>query len=176
MDYFYRFFHQASQKMRGLYLAVALEPSSVLLGLSKQIREEHGFMPMDMAIPPRQKDAFHTTIAFFSSGLTDDEVNKLRQTFENREVELTITGHGKAVKDDNQALYFSLDADTVNRLRDEVRNLGLDFAKTDPHITFGVHVDTRKDAHGVPKGKQVELEPFPVKGKVKLKLGTSVIF
>lgn len=176
MDKLFNFFNKRTSTLKGSYLAVVVDTNSLLKTLSKKLREEGGFLPMEMAIPPRERDVFHSTIAFFMSGLTDDDIEKLRNAFSGREIELTVTGHGKAVKEANQAMYFSLEPKPIDSLRDELVDMGLSFNKTDPHITFGVHVETRKDAHGVPKQKQIDLEPFSVTGKVHLKVGLNTIF
>jgi hypothetical protein len=162
--------------MRGCYLAVVLEPNKQLLALSKQLREQHGFLPMHLANPPRGRDVFHATIAFFRDGIDGEQLEKLRQKFEGLGVNLELTGHGKAVKGDDQALYFSLSPDKVEALRREIKDLGISFMATDPHITFGVHTETGKDAHGVPKLPQVQLEEMELAGTVHLKQGQSTLF
>jgi len=177
MDVLFNFFNkQSSEKVKGCYLAITLDPNEFIKKLSRKIREEHGFLPMEMAVPPRAKDALHTTAAFFMSGITEEQIELLKKTFKDKIVSVTIDGHGRAEKDASQALYFSVEPGPILEIREKLTNLGFDFRATDPHITFGVHSETRKDVHGVPKQTQIQLDPFTVNGKINLKLGMTELF
>lgn len=176
MDQFFAFFNKEASLLKGCYLAVVLEPHKELLALSNQLREQHGFLPMYLANPPRAKDSFHATIAFFREGIDGEQLEQLRQKFEGMEVSLELIGHGKAVKGDDQALYFSVNPEQVEAIRREIKNLGIPFMATDPHITFGVHTDTRKDAHGVAKLPQARLDSVELRGAIHLKQGQSTLF
>ena len=176
MDQFFAFFNKQASTLKGCYLAVVLEPRRQLLDLGKQLREQHGFLPMHLANPPRGKDVFHATIAFFKDGLDDDQMEKLKKKFEGLEVTLELSGHGKAMKGEDSSLYFTVNPEQVELIRSEIKSLGIPFMATDPHITFGVHTDTRKDVHGVAKLPQVKLDAFELHGIVQLKQGQSKLF
>lgn len=176
MDYFQYFFQKQAALLKGCYLAVVLEPHKTVLALSKTLQNTHDFLPMHLANPPRAKDTFHSTIAFFRDGVSGEQIERLKNQFEGSEVHLTLTGYGKASKGDDQALYFTLQPGQIIEIRKQLQMMGLSFMATDPHITFGVHMDTQKDVHGVSKLQQFEIEPIEVVGKVHLKQGTRTVF
>ena len=176
MDYFWTFFHRASKKPIHGYLAITINADSLLTKVTSRLREEFKFLPMELADPPRERGVLHVTIAMFKKGLTEDELESLRSAFKDQHVELRVTGYGKAVNHDSQALYLSVDAPEIADFRNTISRLGLQFLAPDPHITFGVHELTRKDVHGVPKLKHFDLEPFTLQGTVHFKSGPYVLF
>ena len=176
MDHFFSFFNKTGKKPIHGYLAVAIDDSPLLQHITRHLREESKFLPMELAVPPRERGAFHLTIAMFKNGLDENDVELLKKYFNGKKIDLKVTGHGKAVNGENQALYLSVEPLEVESLRDLITQLGLSFSSTTPHITFGVHETTRKDAHGVTKEKQFDLEPFTVSGTIRLKSGSHLLF
>lgn len=171
MDYFWNFFNKTSAKPIHGYLALSIEANTLLTNITNRLRDEFKLLPMEMADPPRERGAFHVTIAMFKSGITEQDLETLRQEFQGKKVTLTITGYGVAVKQDSKALYLSVEAPEIEKFRHTIQEIGLPYLATDPHITFGVHEGTRKDVHGVPKPRQIELEPFVVSSVVQFKSG-----
>lgn len=160
-------------KIKGAYLSLVVENPQELARLAATIRRELGFVPMDQAIPPREPDALHCTVAFFNEGISEEQVEDLSMALKGKTLPLEVDGFGVA---NGAAAYLSVNCPKLLEIRNLVNGLGLPFTYTDPHLTIGVHPSTLKDVHGVNKKKQVDLPPIKLGAKLHLKQGTSFIW
>jgi hypothetical protein len=160
---------QAGNQLQGAYLSVDLRPHLALFRQARTLRMQLGFIDMGQALPPRSPGDFHMTVAYFQN-LSRNSAQKLAELFQKRSTSLEVTGWGVA-KD--QAAYFTVTG--IEAWRSQIKAaIPESFSATDPHLTFGVHPDKRKDVHGVPKPQQHTLPAMRVTGDVHLKQGDVV--